>query len=52
MKNIIIDLRGNGGGYMAASTEIANHFFTDQKLLVYLIGRKTPRQDYKSSGYW
>jgi carboxyl-terminal processing protease len=51
MKNLIIDLRGNGGGYMVASTELANHFFIDQKLLVYLIGRKTPRQEYKSSGY-
>jgi carboxyl-terminal processing protease len=50
MKNIIIDLRGNGGGYMIASTEIANNFFSNQNLLVYLIGRKTPRQDYKSTG--
>jgi carboxyl-terminal processing protease len=50
MKNIIIDLRGNGGGYMLAATSLAEKFFTDQKLLVYLKGRKTPRQDYKSSG--
>jgi carboxyl-terminal processing protease len=50
MKNIIIDLRGNGGGYMIASTELANNFFSNQNLLVYLIGRKTPRQDYKSTG--
>lgn len=50
MKHIIIDLRNNGGGYMLAATEMANHFFSDQKLLVYLIGRKTPRQNYKSTG--
>lgn len=50
MKNLIIDLRGNGGGYMAAATELADKFFSDQKLLVYLSGRKTPRQDYKSLG--
>ncbi|MCX6330324.1 MAG: S41 family peptidase, partial [Bacteroidia bacterium] len=50
LKNIIIDLRSNGGGYMIAATELANHFFTNQRLLVYLIGRKTPRQDYKSTG--
>jgi carboxyl-terminal processing protease len=50
MKNIIIDLRGNGGGYMLASTTLAEKFFSDKKLLVYLIGRKTPRQDYSSSG--
>lgn len=50
MKNVIIDLRGNGGGYMIASTELANNFFSNSNLLVYLIGRKTPRQDYKSTG--
>lgn len=50
MKNLILDLRGNGGGYMLAATAVADKFFADQKLLVYLSGRKTPRQDYKSSG--
>jgi carboxyl-terminal processing protease len=50
MKNMILDLRGNGGGYMLAATELAEKFFTDQKLLVYLVGRKTPRQDFKSKG--
>jgi carboxyl-terminal processing protease len=50
MKNIIIDLRSNGGGVMTAATDLANHFFTDKRLLVYLIGRKTPRQEFKSTG--
>ncbi len=50
MKNMIIDLRSNGGGYMVAATDMANHFFADERLLVYLIGRKIPRQDYKSTG--
>jgi carboxyl-terminal processing protease len=50
MQNLVLDLRGNGGGYMLAATELANFFFSDQKLLVYLIGRKTPRQDYKTTG--
>jgi carboxyl-terminal processing protease len=50
MQNIILDLRGNGGGYMMAATSIAEKFFKDKNLLVYLTGRKTPRQDYKSSG--
>ncbi len=50
MQNLVIDLRGNGGGYMMAATQIADKFFSDQKLLVYLTGRKTPRQDYKSKG--
>jgi carboxyl-terminal processing protease len=50
MQNLVLDLRGNGGGYMLAATAIAEKFFSDQKLLVFLQGRKTPRQDYKSSG--
>jgi carboxyl-terminal processing protease len=50
MKNLVLDLRGNGGGYMLAATALADKFFSDKKLLVYLSGRKTPRQDYKSSG--
>ncbi len=50
MKNLVLDLRGNGGGYMLAATELADKFFTDKKLLVYLVGRKTPRQDFKSTG--
>jgi carboxyl-terminal processing protease len=50
MKNLVLDLRGNGGGFMLAATELADKFFTDEKLLVYLSGRKTPRQDFKSTG--
>jgi len=50
MINLVLDLRGNGGGYMVAATELAEKFFSDQKLIVYLKGRKTPRQDYKSKG--
>jgi carboxyl-terminal processing protease len=50
VKNLIIDLRTNGGGVMTAATDLADHFFADRRLLVYLIGRKTPRQEYKSNG--
>jgi carboxyl-terminal processing protease len=50
MQNLILDLRGNGGGYMLAATTLADKFFSDQKLLVYISGRKTPRQDHTSNG--
>jgi carboxyl-terminal processing protease len=50
MKNLVLDLRSNGGGYMIAATDVADYFFPDKKLLVYLSGRKTPRQDFTSSG--
>jgi carboxyl-terminal processing protease len=35
---------------MLAATELAEKFFMDQKLLVYMEGRKYPRQDLKSKG--
>jgi carboxyl-terminal processing protease len=35
---------------MLASTQLAEKFFSDEKLLVYILGRKNPRQDFKSSG--
>jgi carboxyl-terminal processing protease len=50
MQNLVLDLRGNGGGYMQAAIALADKFFKDQKLIVYLSGRKTPRQDYNSNG--
>ena len=43
MKNLVLDLRGNGGGYMLAATELADKFFSDQKLLVYLDRKKNIR---------
>jgi carboxyl-terminal processing protease len=50
MQSLVLDLRGNGGGYMLAATALADKFFSDEKLLVYIQGRKTPRQDHKSLG--
>ena len=50
LKNMIIDLRGNPGGFMLAAVSLANHFLDGQKLVVYMQGRKTPRDDFKSNG--
>ncbi len=50
MQNLVLDLRGNGGGLMLAAAALADKFFSDEKLIVYMSGRKTPRQDYKSTG--
>ena len=50
MQHLVLDLRGNGGGYMLAAAQIAEKFFADKNLLVYIEGRKTPRQDYNAKG--
>ena len=48
--NLIIDLRGNLGGYMSAAVDIANEFLPKGKLIVYTEGRKSPRENYYSNG--
>ena len=49
--NLVIDLRGNGGGYLASAVQIANEFLPKNKLIVYTEGRKSKRQDYRSDGH-
>lgn len=48
--NLIIDLRDNTGGYLKSAVQIVNEFLPKDKLIVYTLGRKSPRQDYKSDG--
>lgn len=49
-RNLIIDLRGNLGGYMAPAIQIANEFLPKDRLIVYTEGRKSPREEYTSDG--
>jgi carboxyl-terminal processing protease len=46
MKNLIIDLRQNPGGYLTAATMIADEFIDENKLLVYTEGKAYKRNDY------
>ncbi len=48
--NLVIDLRGNTGGYLGSAVQIANEFLPKNKLIVYTEGRRSPRQDYFSDG--
>lgn len=49
MKDLVLDLRGNGGGYLNAAVAMADHFFEKNNLLVFTEGRNNPRTDYVSS---
>ncbi len=48
--NLVIDLRGNTGGYLASAVQIANEFLSRGELIVYTQGRKSARQEYRSDG--
>lgn len=50
MKNLILDLQENGGGYLMAAVQIANEFLHHDDLIVYTQGRTVPRQDYRADG--
>lgn len=49
-ENLILDIRGNLGGYMAPAVQIANDFLPKNRLIVYTQGRKSPREEYTSDG--
>lgn len=48
MKNLILDLRNNPGGYLSAATDIADELLDDKKLIVYTEGRTQRRVEYKA----
>ena len=45
MQNLVLDLRGNGGGYMDQATSIADQFLREGSLIVYTEGKAHPRSD-------
>ncbi len=49
MKQLVLDLRDNGGGIMQQAVEIADEFLDNDKLIVYTQGEHSPRTDYRCS---
>jgi len=49
VKSLVLDLRGNGGGFLGAAYELANQFLEEKKLIVYTEGTHSPRRDYFST---
>lgn len=43
MEQMILDLRGNGGGFLDAAIQLADEFLAPQQLIVYTEGRNRPR---------
>lgn len=50
MRNLVLDLQGNGGGFLNAAVDIANEFLARESLVVYTEGRTTGRHDYMAQG--
>jgi len=49
MENLILDLRRNGGGYMAPAIDLSDEFLDKGKLIVYTEGLRQPRRDEVST---
>jgi len=46
MENLILDLRGNPGGYLRTAIQLSDEFLPDKKLVVYTEGRSRPRESF------
>jgi carboxyl-terminal processing protease len=49
MKNLILDLRDNGGGYLQESITLSDHFLDADKMIVYTEGLNISKMDYLST---
>lgn len=50
MQDLILDLQGNGGGYLNAAIDIANEFLGRGERIVYTEGRRSPRREFFAKG--
>ena len=50
MTDLVLDLQGNGGGYLQAAADIANEFLDAGDLIVFTDGRRVSRQDFYAHG--
>ena len=51
MRDLILDLEDNGGGYLQSAVQIANEFLQKNELIVYTEGLRTRRQEYRADGH-
>jgi len=49
MKDLIIDLQGNGGGLLDIAVEMCDEFIAEDRLLVYTEGRSFPRDERRAT---
>jgi carboxyl-terminal processing protease len=49
IKNLVLDLRGNTGGYLNTAIELTDQFLKSERMIVYTNGQSEPRREYKST---
>tara|TARA_R110002049_G_scaffold3502_17_gene26281 strand:+ start:313 stop:1929 length:1617 start_codon:yes stop_codon:yes gene_type:complete len=49
LEDLILDLRGNGGGYLSTAFSLADEFLSDNKMIVYTEGRSQAREEFKAT---
>jgi len=49
LNSLVLDLRGNGGGYLTAAIELADQFLTAYKLVVFTQGLHTEKKEYNAT---
>lgn len=49
MKDLVLDLRSNSGGFLNVAVELSDEFLNEDKLIVYTEGSKSPRQDFTAT---
>lgn len=49
MQKLILDLRGNGGGYLNATVKITDEFLSDNELIVYTKGQAREREEFRAT---
>ncbi|MEI6817391.1 MAG: S41 family peptidase, partial [Bacteroidota bacterium] len=49
MKSLILDLKGNPGGYLSAATKITDEFLDGNKMIVYTQGQARKKTEYSAS---
>lgn len=49
LENLILDLTGNGGGYLFAAFELADEFLSTNKMIVYTEGNASPKRELNAS---
>lgn len=49
MKQLILDLRDNPGGYLEQAVEMADDFLSDDQMIVYTEGKNRSKREYKAT---